>query len=120
MQMELANLAAFVAVAEHGGFSAAAEQLHLTQPAVSKRIAQTAISGRPSPLVALGTTRKNPVFPYMLSISHELACPSNDVAACLRIYLCVYRISTAYHIRQRNKYVENVYKTPDNRSVLKS
>lgn len=38
--MELAHLAAFVAVAEHGGFSAAAEQLHLTQPAVSKRIAQ--------------------------------------------------------------------------------
>ncbi len=38
--MDLANLAAFVAVAEHGGFSAAAEQLHLTQPAVSKRIAQ--------------------------------------------------------------------------------
>ncbi|MDE2407111.1 MAG: LysR family transcriptional regulator [Xanthomonadaceae bacterium] len=38
--MDLANLAAFVAVAEHGGFSAAAEQLHITQPAVSKRIAQ--------------------------------------------------------------------------------
>ena len=38
--MELANLVAFVAVAEQGGFSAAAEQLHLTQPAVSKRIAQ--------------------------------------------------------------------------------
>ena len=38
--MDLANLAAFVAVAEHGGFSVAAEQLHLTQPAVSKRIAQ--------------------------------------------------------------------------------
>lgn len=37
--MELANLAAFVAVAEHGGFSAAAEALHLSQPAVSKRIA---------------------------------------------------------------------------------
>ncbi len=38
--MDLANLAAFVAVAEHGGFSLAAERLHLTQPAVSKRIAQ--------------------------------------------------------------------------------
>ena len=37
--MDLANLAAFVAVAEQGGFSAAAERLHLTQPAVSKRIA---------------------------------------------------------------------------------
>lgn len=38
--MDLTSLAVFVAVAEHGGFSAAAEQLHLTQPAVSKRIAQ--------------------------------------------------------------------------------
>lgn len=38
--MNLTSLAVFVAVAENGGFSAAAEQLHLTQPAVSKRIAQ--------------------------------------------------------------------------------
>lgn len=38
--MDLSGLAAFVAVAEHGGFSLAAERLHLTQPAVSKRIAQ--------------------------------------------------------------------------------
>ncbi|MGN0863177.1 MAG: LysR family transcriptional regulator, partial [Stenotrophomonas koreensis] len=38
--MDLTSLAVFVAVVEHGGFSAAAQQLHLTQPAVSKRIAQ--------------------------------------------------------------------------------
>lgn len=37
--MDLANLAAFVAIAENGSFSAAAGHLHLTQPAVSKRIA---------------------------------------------------------------------------------
>ncbi|MDO6459424.1 LysR family transcriptional regulator [Granulosicoccaceae sp. 1_MG-2023] len=37
--MELNNLRAFLAVAESRSFSAAAEQLHLTQPAVSKRIA---------------------------------------------------------------------------------
>ncbi|KAF1687260.1 LysR family transcriptional regulator [Pseudoxanthomonas broegbernensis] len=37
--MDWANLTAFVAVADQGGFSAAAESLHLTQPAVSKRIA---------------------------------------------------------------------------------
>jgi DNA-binding transcriptional LysR family regulator len=37
--MDLANLNAFVAVAECGSFSLAGERLHLTQPAVSKRIA---------------------------------------------------------------------------------
>ena len=37
--MELASLEAFLAVADSGGFSAAGDRLHLTQPAVSKRIA---------------------------------------------------------------------------------
>jgi len=37
--METANLSAFLAVAQTGSFSRAAQQLHLTQPAVSKRIA---------------------------------------------------------------------------------
>ena len=37
--MDLASLEAFLAVADSGGFSAAGERLHLTQPAVSKRIA---------------------------------------------------------------------------------
>ena len=36
--MDLANLQAFIAVAEHASFSLAAEQLFVTQPAVSKRI----------------------------------------------------------------------------------
>ena len=37
--MDPASLRAYLAVAEHGSFSLAAEALHLTQPAVSKRIA---------------------------------------------------------------------------------
>ena len=37
--MDINNLRAFVKVAEHGSFSLAAETLHLTQPAVSKRVA---------------------------------------------------------------------------------
>ncbi|MEG8064055.1 LysR family transcriptional regulator [Xanthomonas hortorum pv. gardneri] len=37
--MDLGSLSAFVAIAESGSFSAAGEALHLTQPAVSKRIA---------------------------------------------------------------------------------
>lgn len=36
--MDTQHLQAFVAIAETGSFSAAAERLHLTQPAVSKRI----------------------------------------------------------------------------------
>lgn len=37
--MDTANLSAFLAVAASGSFSRAAESLHLTQPAISKRIA---------------------------------------------------------------------------------
>lgn len=37
--MDLASLHAFVIIAESGSFSLAAERLHLTQPAVSKRVA---------------------------------------------------------------------------------
>src|SRR5688572_11581527 len=37
--MDVASLKAFVAVAETGSFSAAATQLFLTQPAISKRVA---------------------------------------------------------------------------------
>ncbi len=37
--MDLANLSAFIAIAETGSFSGAAERLFLTQPAISKRIA---------------------------------------------------------------------------------
>ncbi|MFO8045035.1 MAG: LysR family transcriptional regulator [Halomonas sp.] len=46
--MDTQNLQAFLAVAESGSFSRAAEQLHLTQPAVSKRIAvlETQIDAR--------------------------------------------------------------------------
>jgi DNA-binding transcriptional LysR family regulator len=37
--MDLANLNAFIAIAETGSFSGAGDHLHLTQPAISKRIA---------------------------------------------------------------------------------
>jgi molybdenum-dependent DNA-binding transcriptional regulator ModE len=39
LYMDVDNLRAFAAIAETGSFSAAAERLHLTQPAISKRIA---------------------------------------------------------------------------------
>ena len=42
--MQINQIDAFLAVAELGSFSLAAEQLHITQPAVSKRIRQLEIS----------------------------------------------------------------------------
>lgn len=39
LPMDTQHLQAFVAIAERGSFSAAADALHLTQPAISKRIA---------------------------------------------------------------------------------
>jgi DNA-binding transcriptional LysR family regulator len=42
--MDLASLSAFVYVARDGSFSAAADDLHLTQPAVSKRVASLELS----------------------------------------------------------------------------
>jgi DNA-binding transcriptional LysR family regulator len=42
--MQINQINAFLAVAELGSFSLAAEQLHITQPAVSKRIRQLEIS----------------------------------------------------------------------------
>ena len=38
--MEIDTLKAFLAVAETGSFSQAADRMHLTQPAISKRVAQ--------------------------------------------------------------------------------
>jgi DNA-binding transcriptional LysR family regulator len=40
MNLELSDLRAFVAVAERGNFRAAAEEIHLSQPALSRRIAK--------------------------------------------------------------------------------
>ena len=37
--MDLANLQTFIAIAEQRSFSLAGERLHVTQPAISKRVA---------------------------------------------------------------------------------
>ena len=38
MSFDLPDLRAFIAVAKHGSFRAAADELHLSQPALSRRI----------------------------------------------------------------------------------
>lgn len=76
--MDTQNLQAFLLVAESGSFSAAAEQLHLTQPAVSKRVAALELQlertlfdriGRTVSLTEAGVA----LLPHAKSIWHSLA-----------------------------------------------
>ena len=60
--MDVANLRAFLAVAESGSFSSASAQLYLTQPAISKRVATLAYLGH----VNLSGTQT------YLTMTHEL------------------------------------------------
>lgn len=75
--MDTQLLQAFAAVAESGSFSAAAEQLHLTQPAVSKRIAllesqlDCALFDRIGRQIAL-TEAGRALLPHAQAVLHEL------------------------------------------------
>jgi DNA-binding transcriptional LysR family regulator len=46
MNLDLGDLRAFVAVAERGSFGAAASDIHLSQPALSRRVAKLEASRR--------------------------------------------------------------------------
>ncbi|WP_148862642.1 LysR family transcriptional regulator [Marinobacter fonticola] len=84
--MDTQALAAFIAIVDHRSFSEAAEALHLTQPAVSKRLAslENQIS---SPLIERGqrslalTEAGQRLLPYARRILDELHNARLDLAA---------------------------------------
>jgi DNA-binding transcriptional LysR family regulator len=82
--MDTHNLHAFLMVAEHASFSAAAEQLHLTQPAVSKRVAAleqqlgTTLFDRIGRRVSL-TEAGSALLPHARSIGQSLARAEQSV-----------------------------------------
>ena len=101
--MEVQNLRAFLLVAEHASFSTAAEALHLTQPAVSKRVAaleqqlDTTLFDRIGRRVSL-TEAGRALLPHASSITRSLDQAvqsiqdlSGDVAGRLRL-------ATSHHI----------------------
>ncbi len=101
--MDTQSLQAFISVAETESFSMASQQLHLTQPAVSKRIAQlesnleTQLFDR-LPRKAVLTPSGEALLPKarhilseLLDIKTELASLSGDVSGTLRI-------GTSHHI----------------------
>ncbi|MCG8538166.1 MAG: LysR family transcriptional regulator, partial [Pseudomonadales bacterium] len=101
--MEIAELKAFVAVAEAGSFSMAANHLHLTQPAVSKRISQLEDSvgcqlfdriGRQISLTEAGRDlmpRANRILLEMEDVKRALSNLSGEVRGSLKI-------GTSHHI----------------------
>lgn len=101
--MEIGELKAFVAVAELGSFSLAAQQLHLTQPAVSKRISLLEAGlncqlfdriGRQITLTESGRDllpRANRILLEMEDLRRAMSSLSNDVSGTLKI-------GTSHHI----------------------
>jgi len=101
--MELQNLRAFLMVAEHGSFSAAAEQLHLTQPAISKRVAlleqqlSTELFDRIGRTISL-TEAGNALLPHAREIESQLNLAERAVHDLSGEPAGDLRLATSHHI----------------------
>lgn len=106
--MELASLTSFIAIAESGSFSQAAQKLYITQPAVSKRIASleshlgARLFDRLGRKVIL-TEAGNTLLPKARRILHELN-ESRQIIASLSSGTIRGRLSiaTSHHIGLRH------------------
>ena len=101
--MDIHSLNAFITVAELHSFSLAAERLHLTQPAVSKRIAglehELGIalfdrSGRAPRLTEAGAT----LLPRARSIMRELQLAQQEVRDLADTVSGTLRLATSHHV----------------------
>jgi DNA-binding transcriptional LysR family regulator len=101
--MDTQNLKAFLLVAETGSFSLAAQKLHLTQPAVSKRIAQLEEQLNASLFDRIGrsistTEAGQALLPHARAVQLELQAAEQsvrDLAGEVRGRL---RLATSHHI----------------------
>jgi len=101
--VDIQNLRAFLLVAETGSFSLAAEKLHLTQPAVSKRIAlleeQLGATlfdriGRNTSLTEAGTA----LLPHARAVQRELEAARQSVRDLAGAVAGQLRLATSHHI----------------------
>lgn len=101
--MDTQNLRAFLLVAETSSFSLAAEKLHLTQPAVSKRVAQlegqldTALFDRIGRHVSL-TEAGEALLPHARSVQLELQAAEQSVRDLAGEVTGNLRLATSHHI----------------------
>lgn len=101
--MDTQHLLAFVAIAETGSFSAAGERLHLTQPAISKRIAileeqlNSALFDRIGRQISL-TQAGQSLLPKAKSILQEVASAQRAIADLKGEVRGKLSIATSHHI----------------------
>jgi len=101
--MDLQNLRAFALVAECGSFTVAAQKLHLTQPAVSKRIAQledelgTALFDRIGRTVRT-TEAGAALLPHARAVQRELQAAEQSVRDLAGTVGGRLRLATSHHI----------------------
>ena len=101
--MDTQNLKAFLLVAETGSFSLAAQKLHLTQPAVSKRVAQLEEQLNVTLFDRIGRTINtteagDALLPHARAVQLELQAAEQsvrDLAGEVRGRL---RLATSHHI----------------------
>lgn len=101
--MDTQNLKAFLLVAETGSFSLAAQKLHLTQPAVSKRVAQLEEQLQVTLFDRIGRTVNTTeagqaLLPHARAVQLELQAAEQsvrDLAGAVRGRL---RLATSHHI----------------------
>ncbi len=101
--MQLAQIHAFLAVAELESFSLAAERLHLTQPAISKRIRQLELELRTELFDRIGkrsllTPNGEAFKPHAERILHELAAYRSGLSRQLDAPSGSLSFATSHHI----------------------
>jgi DNA-binding transcriptional LysR family regulator len=101
--MDTQNLKAFLLVAETGSFSLAAEKLHLTQPAVSKRVALleeqlgAGLFDRIGRNISL-TEAGHALLPHARTIQQDLAAAEQSVRDLSGAVAGRLRLATSHHI----------------------
>jgi DNA-binding transcriptional LysR family regulator len=101
--MDTQNLKAFLLVAETGSFSVAAQKLHLTQPAVSKRVAQledqlnTPLFDRIGRNINM-TEAGQALLPYARSVQLDLQAAERAVRDLAGEVSGQLRLATSHHI----------------------
>ena len=101
--MDTQNLRAFLLVAESGSFSQAAKRLHLTQPAVSKRIAQLEAQLNVSLFDRIGrristTEAGEALLPHARAVHLELQAAQQSVRDLAGEVGGRLRLATSHHI----------------------